>query len=390
MLRGTSQIFKYIKIERDGNRYFSLQQSLFVLIWILYYKKDPIRPNKWPEFSELFYGHPIGWLRHYFWTFRENFKVLMNFACYKYHLRKIEAEITVSFPGQICLPIHKGLKVFDYRKGIVVKVFDKDTEASMILGEVERLRNISSLPFAPSIKQWNIEEKWYEEDYVDGEYDFSKIPLDSKNVLHKFCTQLVPHIKRLMLFQKPKPRSTLEYTEEIIAALDISRLKYQEISAREASSAKNFINDIAAELHNKGNHTVQLVFTHGDFCPANMLNTKDGLIVVDWESAKYRSALFDFYSYFFHRHACRNVAIDNVAFEIKEGLTAIISELNNSATEISTSLLNLGKFYRWIFYLEYVSRLIEREATDKDLNVSRFLIGYIDSFKKYEKTVTDE
>ncbi len=42
-----------------------------------------------------------------------------------------------------------------------------------------------------------------------------------------------------------------------------------------------------------GNNSVYIVFTHGDMVPANILDTKNGIKIIDWESTSYRSVLFD-------------------------------------------------------------------------------------------------
>ena len=52
-------------------------------------------------------------------------------------------------------------------------------------------------------------------------------------------------------------------------------------------------------LRGEENRPVFLVLTHGDFCPANMVNTPHGIKIIDWEGVGNRSVLFDVYSYFF-------------------------------------------------------------------------------------------
>ncbi len=377
-----------MKIGDEDGRYFSLQQSLFILGWILYAKKDPLRPNRWPEFRELFKcHHPRWWLSKYLRAFRGNLSILKNFYFYKCHIKKIEASVMLSFPGQICVRVHKGYKIFDFLKRVVVKVFDKDADASMIFEEVEQLRHISQIPFAPTLRRWNLEEKWYEENYVDGAYERAPIPLSSGEVIDKFDRHLAPHIMFLMTFHETKYRFSLDYGQEIIQHSNMIQLTNVQLFGKNAETVKKFIDFILEILEKEGDHSVQLAFTHGDFCPANMLNVGSGMIIVDWESAKDRSLLFDLYSYFFHRPAGRKVPIQNTIWEINEALSRMNSRAPTEIREFLIIFSELERVYRCIFYLEFIHRLAERLGTDTRLDIWRYINNYITAFSAYEEHV---
>jgi hypothetical protein len=50
----------------------------------------------------------------------------------------------------------------------VVKIFKDDVDMASIRSEIERVRNVGQYDFAPSVRRWDIEARWYEEDYVNG------------------------------------------------------------------------------------------------------------------------------------------------------------------------------------------------------------------------------
>jgi hypothetical protein len=56
------------------------------------------------------------------------------------------------------MAVHQGYKIFDFRKGIVAKVFDRDVNKNSVLKEIERLKIVSQIDFAPSLRRWDIEE----------------------------------------------------------------------------------------------------------------------------------------------------------------------------------------------------------------------------------------
>jgi thiamine kinase-like enzyme len=140
-------------------------------------------------------------------------------------------------------------------------------------------------------------------------------------------------------------------------------------------------------VRGNGNIPVYLVFTHGDFCPANMLKTTRGLKCIDWESAKYRSALFDWYSYFFYRMVSSKHSVEKVASEINEGLPIFISELVMKMPEMAQNLSHFENVYRWVYYVEEVCKGLERERTDKNLNILADILGYIEAFTRYEEAL---
>jgi len=253
------------------------------------------------------------------------------------------------------------------------------------VNEIEQLKNVSKLDFAPSIRRWSVEERWYEEDYVNGSLSSSYKPLDSKALLKHFNGALVQPLNALLLFQKPITKNSIEYINDTIKILEVSRLSKQNSTVREFDKIKSFIDSVVERLHVEGNCLVQLVFAHGDFCPANILITRSGIRVVDWEGATFRSVLFDFYSYFFYRPGCRNVPVSQVGFEINQALPFFISSIAKKAPEISHNLLNLEKVYRWMYYIEQVCVEVKREMTYTQLNLKDYIIRYIDAFNKYEE-----
>ncbi|WNM60291.1 phosphotransferase family protein [Candidatus Nitrospira neomarina] len=283
------------------------------------------------------------------------------------------------------MPIHQGYKIFDFHKRIAIKVFDGHVNSAVIRDEIEILKRVSCMEFASSLKKWSIEERWYEEEYVNGSLDSSYKALDSVALLEKFFNEILQHLISLMLIQEPISQNSVEH------ALDMTRGLQSKILSKPGSTGAayqkitSFIEDIVRRLQAEGNFPIFWVFAHGDFVPANMLNTRHGMKIIDWEGAGYRSALFDFYSYFFYRPACRGVSVSVLVSEIQKALPMVISELTAKAPEVSISLKALEKTYRWIFYLEMISRLIDREMTDENLNVMHYIQEYLKAFNLYEE-----
>ena len=378
--------YQYIKIY---GRFFCLQQNPAMFAWVLFLKKDTFYDTFYTKFKRKqtkFQPWTVSWIKYNVCSFINKLKIVIYFIACQLKLKKNDNKINLPVYGHLGVSVHKGYKIFDLRRGVVTKVFNKDNNKSIILSEIEQLEKVSKIPFASSIRGWSIEERLYEEDYINGSLD-SRISRDSATLLKKFYHDIAPCLDSLILFQKPMIHNAIEYINEMIKISKVSRLSRQRLTAGEFNKIQSFIDSVSEDFRGVGNCSVYLVFTHGDFCPANMLNTRKGIRIIDWESAGNRSALFDFYSYFFFHPVSRKVPVNTLISEINEALPCFISKLAEKAPDISKNLLALASVYRWLYYVERISMLLERQMTDTNLNILNYISRYIDVFNSYEEVL---
>jgi hypothetical protein len=370
--------YQYIKI---NNYCFCLQQNVVEFTWILFFKRD--------EMISTFQGwmkkthHPHRWeLKHYVKLFLANFKTLMLFLLYRLNLRKTDEVLNLPVYGHFCMSIHRGHKIFDLRRRVVAKVFDADVDRLSISNEVELMKKISQINYAPVLRRSNIDEKWYEEDYFQGSINPLHTSMDSTVILSVFKDEIIPCLKSLISFRNPAKVKSLEYLEKIIETAGVNRVFAQEFEVHDIEKIRNFLHSINERLSTRGNSLVYLIFSHGDFCPANIINTSLGIRIIDWESAVNRSMMFDFYSYFFFRPACMGFSVDRLVTEIHEAVQIYLSGLEQ---DIYENVSQLEDVYRWFYYIECVCKLIERGMTDKRLDIMNFILRYMEAFKEYER-----
>lgn len=385
MKKNQSKTFQYIKLENEGNRYFCMQQPLWVVIWILFFKQNILRPVIRSHSTTPSCRLGVSWFRTQYGILRKNIAIIIRFAFYHDQSQSTRSALELPCYGHFCVPVHQGMKIFDLRKEVVIKVFDQDVPAAVIQAEVERLEHISKIDFAPSIRRWNVEKRWYEEDYLNGTLDSSHKPMDSETLLTKFHDDVVHKLNALILFQEPKATNAVIYGTNIAKILESSPLSRQESTVEELKRITRFVDSIFARLKFEEDCPILLVFAHGDFVPANMLNTPQGMKMIDWEGCGYRSALFDFYSYFFYRSTSRNIPVSTLMTEVQKALPHFILELAKKAQDVSQSIRCLENVYRWTFYIEMLCRLIERKMSDKNLNVLYYISRYLDAFTRYEE-----
>ena len=380
--------YKYIKLPGEEKRFFCIHQTFFSLVWLLFFEKNTLLPRTNPNGLAKWSPRWIkNELRGYYSFSRNNARKLLNFIRYKFHFRNIDSSVDLPFYGQTCVLVNKGHKIFDLRRKVAIKVYRDDVDVSTITAELERLKKGSLFDFAPSIRRWNIKERWYEEDYITGSLDRSDEPMHSSYLLEKFYKDIVPCFEIMMLHQSPLKINTFDYADKILTRTTRSanNLHMEGADITKVNNILNFINSMVRQLKSEGNLPIFLVLTHGDFCPANMLNTKRGLRVLDWESTTHRSALFDFYSYFFFRPRHQKLPLAAFMPEIKVALSFYLSKLALIAPAVSGSVNSYEKVYRWLFYIERISMLVDRVKYDTKLNVMDSIRRYIEVFNSYEE-----
>jgi len=381
MKSGRSRQYQYIKLD---HYYFCLQQNPTVFAWLLFCKREDLITVQ-PWLKKNLARWTLTYFQYHWRMFKRNVWHLLIFIQCRFGLRDKVQTLQLPVYGQFGMAVHKGYKIFNLRSGVATKIFDSDVNQSCILREIEQLKKVSQIDFAPSLTRWDIAERWYQEEYIRSNIPLAHRSADSVTFLKAFHQEAVPCLNILMAFQPPEAKDLMVHLKELTGIPEVSRLLTEELTGSEFKKIKSFLDSMVECLSVEGNIPVYLVFTHGDFCPANMLNTSHGIKFIDWESAGYRSALFDFYSYFFYRIVSSKYSVDRVASEINEGLPNFISNLAMKMPQMAHSLSHFEKVYRWMYFVEEVCKGLVRERTDKNLNILEDILGYIKAFTQYEE-----
>jgi len=384
--------YTYVKVPGEEKRFFCLKQSPFRLAWLLLFEKNTLLPrdicgNKLPKWSWRWIKNKF--LRYYYFS-KTNASKTLKFLQYKFNLPDFVPSVSLPFYGHVCVLVNKGYKIFDIHRKVATKVYRDDVDISTITAELERLKKASLFSFGPSLRKTDITGRFYEEDYIDGSLDYSARPRNSSDLMKKFGKDIVPCLINLLL-NEPAQRITIsDYIQKMLSTLKVDNLIAERMDVADIDKILSFIHLMKEKFQPEGNRYVYLVLTHGDFCPANMLNTKEGLKILDWESAAYRSALFDFYSYFFFRPLHQEYPVEELAPELKTGLEFFLSKLTSVSSEVLANVKLYEKAYRWLFYVERIHMLVERIKYDTKLDVAGNILRYIDVFNKYEELIIDK
>ncbi len=363
-----------------------MQQHSLVFAWIWYFRQRTLTLIIYPWRKDQLHLESFDYYQKCLMRILSTFKKLLFFMRCRRNLQAMDMVVELPMYGHLCIPVHNGYKTFDLRKNMVIKVFDRDVETKTISAEIEELKKVSLLDFAPSLQEWSIDERWYQEEYVSGDANESSLlRLNTRAFLEKFHHDVLPCLGQLISWQKPMRINAVAYLEEIMRTVESTGLLKSQTMRKENLQIKEFLDAVCTRVSIEENLFVQLVYAHGDFCPANMLNTQSGMKVIDWEGAKYRSVLFDFYSYFFYRSVSGRVSIAQVVTESEEALSSMVSRIAHENQAMAIALQQSENVYRWLYYIERISMLIERKVTDKNLDISDMILRYLDAFNRCEE-----
>lgn len=358
---------RYVRIGSHGGkfRYFCLLQNPFLLTWLLYW------------YGKLFGFRGKG-IRQTLGGLKRLFHAVISLCYYQLHSPNADSVIELPVSGHLCLRVHNGYKVFDLRRQKVVKIFSPNIDLAIVRREIERIRRVGTHGFAPTVRRWNVEERWYEEDCVNG----YPTPLES----------LFPLLKSMMLAAPLQEVGALEYAQRRrqIVQGGRSKLSDERLDATKVDTIRSFVDVMINRLHSEGDRRIYLVFSHGDFSPRHVLTGDHGSVIVDWEMVGHRSALFDLYDAFFQRLWGGSTA-PGMAAKVENAISQLQLHLALKMTADNSSLissLDAAEVYRVIYYIECICLYVEAIKKMTQRGLDKILL-MIDAYNCYEEILLD-
>jgi thiamine kinase-like enzyme len=195
-----------------------------------------------------------------------------------------------------------------------------------------------------------------------------------------FQREIAPILEQMILLQESEVIDINEYTNGLKQTISMRKASTILMDKANLAIISRFV-DFTTELISFRKIKIPLVFSHGDFSMVNILNTKFGKRVIDWEGASLRNPLYDLYNFFltelYYGRAARNLVT-----ETKEAILVLQSRLKNKAPSITKNFMECSSIYRRLYYLERICLLCQRELNPKVIKV---IFRSIDIFNSFEK-----
>jgi thiamine kinase-like enzyme len=345
--------FQFIKI---GNRHLCLQQNVLKLF--IYYNLD----------KNLFSHSELG---------NSN---LIKLFLYQLNILKTGKTLDLPLYGQLCIPVHGGYKIFDVFKKRVSKIFLKDLKANYIKKELEQLKLSEELNCSPKIIRIDTEQGFYQEEYLKSVISFSSLYLQ-KIGSENFAIYIAPLLKKIMFHHSPVEQNLNDYIEIKLAELKYER--YITEHSEQVLKIKEYVSDIVKLLKRNSEYQIYTTLSHGDFNIKNMIITKSGTKLIDWEFFMDRSILHDFFNFYFsfYRKAPPKRDLIN---ELNNSFKLIYKKLNLGFYNNNKKLDEFFEVYRLVYYLERICSLFKFRTLLRPSKKIRNIFRNIDAFKKFE------
>lgn len=295
-------------------------------------------------------------------------------------LRKGRTLGSVELPvfGHICIPVHRGYKVFDLERLTVYKVFRDDVAPETIKAEADRAREAAQLDFAPRFHGWNATERWYEEDFFPGILAAANGPATPQAFLAAYHRDVAPQVEAMVCLYEPQEKPFGDYAKEVASIVEDPRLASPHLDAARVALIRDFYETALQRFENEPG-SAGLVYTHGDYSLENLMVTADGIKCIDWESGARRSLVYDLLNYFFTELHYERARTDMVA-EVRSALDDLQGRIATNSPALADSLAEHEKSYLRLYYLERTRTFLERELTNKLLDVALKSIAVFRAF----------
>ena len=354
--------YQYIK---SGRIYVCIQQNILLLAWFILLK------NKSLGLAALGVTHSKG---------LNLIKMLIRFRLSSNHSAKV---IVLPLVGNLALDVHRGYKIFLFSRMNVAKVITSEISVSNMMQEMESVRMAGRLKIAPSISQYNYENRWYVEDYVSGQFLYIVHKVASEELYKMYESEIIKCLVEIILSHPPKTVTLINYVQNLVNNILEDLLPSLELEQQKRTIILEFIRSVEASLRDTSTENIELVFSHGDFSLQNLLKTRNTIKVIDWEGAKCRSILYDFYN-FFLTEIYYERSTGNLVNEIHNAQSILESQLIAKSMLVIKKTMLSEPHFLWLFFLERIQMLLNRDISKRNLNV---LMRSIEVFRNHEKII---
>lgn len=200
----------------------------------------------------------------------------------------------------LIIPGNRRIRIFNFASGIVTAIAKSGYDNFSFKKEISVRYKTDLGPFLP-ISDADINGRWFEEHIISG-FSLPRCPPFAGKARYEKDA-----VSKLKLWQEntmraSAPSSYIETLAEHITKMgEIAKSIFPSFKNELLLNALTFLKKRAMACDK-----VELVFSHGDFQPGNVLIDRsiNKIWIIDWEFASYRSRYYDFFVwYLFSRYA---------------------------------------------------------------------------------------
>lgn len=291
--------------------------------------------------------------------------------------------LNLPVPGDFCIPVHKGCKVFDLARGSVFKLFEGEGCRAAFRAEVEYAAKAGQLEFAPGLRGADEDRFWYEEEYVRGRIGHHLTQAKRQALIADRSGEFVGCLVAIAGLGNSGAISRVRYIHQTARYIRGRCNMVARVSPEAAAVVEAWTEAYANPIETAPSVDLALVHSHGDFSLKNVvLDDRDRIRVIDWEHAAPRSVYHDFCNLFvtevYYQRVARQPWFTDCVLDAAVRMENASQECGR---EPGRWFGEEGGVSRHVYYLERMRMLLERRI---DANHLKVVERSIEAFQEFE------
>ena len=276
--------------------------------------------------------------------------------------------VRLPITGNLAMRVHRGVKVFDFRNGIVGKVFNRNVSQSERIAEASACESVGDLAMTPQFLGRADDASWYCEELLVGQH---AVPIvnNNNNGYLDYLRAAEQCLLELAGSQTPKSVPAADYIESLADFSFAERWRDAGANEQQVSRIASFLSEsrdgLLRELQTQ---SLLLVPTHGDFSLVNTIVTSDGIRFIDWEGVEAGGPLSDIHHFLYAERYYGRINAD-FASALSKAVSDYRTRCRAAHPELAETL-DLGAMFSMRLYcLERMRHLLKRQANQNLISV---------------------
>lgn len=208
---------------------------------------------------------------------------------------------TMGEVGQVVVTVNNGFKIFDLERRTVTKCFRSDTPGAVAEAEIRALIDIGSTPFAPELLRIGLGSRSYTEELLVGTIpahrDWASFLKSMRSGGHQLLAELASVAPARTVASRTYVRTLASHFRAHLILGD-----------PRIPMLADLVRQLEEFLLERCGSDVTQSFSHGDFSMKHVVRSRDGHIIIDWETQDWRVVGYDLLNAYFQQvYRCHSV-----------------------------------------------------------------------------------
>jgi|GEM_PF-3624637 len=122
----------------------------------------------------------------------------IKISLYRLGAHRRARTLALPYFGNVCRAVHGGYKLFDFRRGSVIKCFSPQLERAAVEREIALNAARGTLDYSPDLISYSIAQRWYEEVFIAAEPGVAYYGAHNTAFWTRFHSAIAPCVGRIL------------------------------------------------------------------------------------------------------------------------------------------------------------------------------------------------